>query len=296
LVLAHDARTRRNAIEHILPVQRSDFRELLGAVGEAPVAVRLLDLPLHELMPVEDGELEDVASRLDTRPEQLATRARLLRASNPVLGHRGSRLGLTFPELYEVQIRALFEANVDIGGHPLLQVVLPLVTCGEELRRLKTRIQHMAAKVCRERGVELPPFEVGAMVESPRACLIADEIAADADFLLFGSTGLTISTYAMFRDDAGRYLPFYLENDVFPSDPFVKLDERGVGELLRLGLERARRVKPDIVCGLAGGHASHPDAIRWCHEHGIDYVTCAPHRLPIARLAAAQAAVVQTEN
>ncbi len=296
LVLAPDARARRREVERILPPQRRDFRGLLETMPHRPVGVRLLDLPLHDFMPTERGELREVADWLETPFDQVVTRARRLQASNPDLGHRGCRVGLTFPELYEVQVRALFEAVADVGGHPRVEVIIPMVTCAEELIRLRRRIEHMARRVARERDVPAINFALGPMVESPRACLVADELAASADFFLFGTNDLTMTTFGMHRDDSGRFLPFYVDNDVLPSDPFVHLDQNTVGRLIQWATDAGRRVKPGLRCGLAGGHAGSPDAVEWAHRIGLDYVTCAPHRVPIARLAAARAAIVRGEN
>jgi pyruvate,orthophosphate dikinase len=294
MVLAYDARTRRRVVEHILPVQRQDFRSILEVAPDKPIAIRLLDLPLHDLMPVETADLASVAERLDTTVDQLAHRARLLRPSNPILGHRGCRLGITFPELYEVQIRALFEAAVELGSEQTLEIVIPLVTTAEEVKRLRRRIEQMVKQVCEERKAKAPSFEVGAMIESPKACLDAGKIAEHCDFILIGTTDLTISTFAIHRDDAGRYLPFYLEQGVLPADPFVELDDTSVGELIRLAVQRAREAKPGIRIGLGGGHANQPSIVGWCIRNGIDYITCDPHRLPMNRLAAAQAAIEDT--
>lgn len=291
LVLAPDAKARQREVESILPRQRRDFRGLLEVSPDRPVGIRLLDLPLHDFMPTEPAELRAVAEWLEAPFDQVVSRAQRLRATNPDLGHRGSRVGLTFPELYEVQVRALFEAMADVGGHPAVQVILPLVTCAEEIVRLRRRIEHMARRVARERGVEVMPFTVGPMVESPRACLVADELAAASDFFLFGTNDLTAMTYAIHRDDAGRFLPSYLDAEVLPADPFVRLDQRSVGRLVEFAVTAGRRVRPGLPCGLAGAHAGTPDAVEWAHRIGIDYVTCAPHRVPIARLAAAQAAL-----
>lgn len=296
LVLAPDARSRRREVERILPRQRRDFRALLEAAPDRPVGVRLLDLPLHDFMPSERAELREVAERLETPFDQVVTRAQRLRASNPDLGHRGCRVGLTFPELYEVQVRALFEAVADVGGHPRVEVIIPMVTCAEEMVRLRRRIAHTALRVSRERDVPEITFALGPMVESPRACLVAAELAESADFFLFGTNDLTMTTFGMHRDDSGRFLPFYIDNDVLPADPFVHLDQSTVGRLVEWAVEAGRRVKPDLRCGLAGGHAGSPDAVEWAHRVGLDYVTCAPHRVPIARLAAARAAIARGEN
>lgn len=296
LVLAPDAKARRREVESILPRQRRDFRALLEASAAQPVGVRLLDLPLHDFMPTERAELREVADWLETPFDQVVTRAQRLRANNPDLGHRGCRVGLTFPELYEVQVRALFEAVVDVGGHDRLQVIIPMVTCAEELTRLRRRIAHMARRVARERSVETIPFTLGPMVESPRACLAAGELAKAADFFLFGTNDLTMTTYGMHRDDSGRFLPFYVDNDVLPADPFVRLDQGTVGRLVEWAVEAGRAVRPGLPCGLSGAHAGTADAVEWAHRVGIDYVTCAPHRVPIARLAAARAAITGGED
>lgn len=291
LVLAPDAKARRAAVERILPSQRRDFRALLEAAGGRPVGIRLLDLPLHDFMPTEATELREVAARLGTPLDQLVTRAQRLRATNPQLGHRGCRVGLTFPELYEVQVRALFEAVVDLGAAAAPQVIIPFVTCAEELIRLRRRIEHMAQRVAGEGGVARIDFTLGPMVESPRACLSAAELAVASDFFLFGTNDLTVMTFGLHRDDAGRFLPFYLENDVLPADPFVRLDQGTVGRLVEAAVHHGRRARPGLPCGLAGGHSGSPDAVEWAHRIGLDYVTCAPHRVPIARLAAARAAL-----
>lgn len=291
LVYAPDERARREALDRILPAQRADFVELFAAVGKGPVAIRLLDLTLHDLTTADPEELHGVARALETHVDVLAHRTRQLRAANPLLGHRGCRLGLTFPELYEVQVRAAVEARLDTGAEIDLQIVVPLVTAVEEMVRLRRRVTFMIERVCGQRGVPPFPVAVGAMIEVPRACLIAGELAAACDFFLFGTNDLTITTFGFNRDDAGRFLPFYLENEVLPADPFVQLDEAGVGALVRLAVERGRAARPDLVCGLTGAQVGDPGGIEFCHRHGIDYVSCPPHTVPIARLAAAQAAI-----
>ena len=205
MVLAYDAPTRRRVVDHILPVQRKDFASVFEATGDRPIAIRLLDLPLHELMPEERADLGSVAARLETTVDQLANRARLLRPSNPVLGHRGCRLGLTFPELYEVQVRAVFEALADTATRPDLEFVIPLVTCAEEMKRLRRRINQMAQRVCEERRIAVPEFRIGAMLRRlAPACPLVRSPAFR--FHSFGTTDLTLTTYAIHRDDAGRYL------------------------------------------------------------------------------------------
>ncbi len=291
MVFADSVQSRRAVVDRILPVQRDDFRSILRVIGDRRLAVRLLDLPLHDIMPSAREDLADVAETLSIPVDVLVNRARVMRATNPMMGHRGCRLGLTFPEVYEIQVRALFEAALDVGGNPTLEVVVPLVTCAEELWRLRRRIAHMAARVFAEREAEPVPFTVGTMIESPRACLVADRIAEAADFFLFGMNDLTSATFCIHRDDAGRYLPFYLENAVLQGDPFVHLDREGVGQLIELAVRRGREARPGLVCGMSGAQTSDPDTIAFCHDLGLDYVTCAAHRVPVARLAAARAAV-----
>lgn len=291
MILADDDRARRAALDRILPVQRADFRAMFQAVGDRPIAIRLLDLPLHEFLTEVPSELENVADRLRTPLDVLVYKVRTLRPENPVLGHRGCRLGLTFPEVYEVQIRALVEAALDVGHEPNLQVVVPMVVAAEEMSRLRRRIRAHVARVCEERGAAPIECMIGAMIEVPRACLIADQLAPVSDFFLFGTNDLTITTFGTHREDASRFLPFYLENGLLRADPFVTLDRDGVGALITLAIERGRRVRPSLVCGLTGGQISDPASVDLCHRLGIDYVSCPPHHVPVARLAAAQAAV-----
>ena len=294
LALAPTVRARRGALERLLPVQRKAFGALFAVSGPGLTAFRLLDLPLHNLIPDDVTDLRPVAERFEVPFEQLAIRARSFRAKNPALGHRGCRLGLTFPELYEVQIRALFEAALDADEPGGIEIVLPMVTSLGEVQRMRRRIVQMSTRVATERGAEVPAWRLGVMVESPRACLIADDLADEADFFVFGTNDLTMGTFCMQRDDAARYLPFYLEHDVLDADPFSALDERSVGRLIVGAIERARAVKPGLVCGLSGAHAAHPDTTAWCHRNGLDFVAVAPHLVPIARHAAANAALEES--
>ena len=290
MVFAFGEPARRRVLERILPIQRDDFTALFEVTGDRPVAIRLLDIPLHDLVPAEAEEVEALASELRVPAATITQRMTQLKATNPLLGHRGCRLGLTFPEVYAVQIRAIFEAALAARVRPQVEVVIPLVTCAEEMRRLRRRIEHMVQTVATERGVPTPPVVVGAMMETPRACLVAGELAECSDFFLFGANDLTRSTFCMSRDDATRFLPFYLEHDVLPADPFVALDEAGVGALIGLAVERGRAAKPGLRCGLSGAQTGAPATVAFCHRVGLDYLTCPPHRLPVARLAAAQAA------
>lgn len=290
LVFAFADGARQRVLERILPVQRADFIELFSVSGQRPVGIRLLDIPLHDIVPVDASEVELVASELKVPVGTIQQRMIQLRATNPLLGHRGCRLGLTFPEVYAVQIRALFEAALEVAV-PRIDVIVPLVTCAEEMRRLRRRIEQQVQALATTHRVAPPVFTVGAMIETPRACMVAGELAECSDFFLFGANDLTRSTFCLSRDDASRFLPFYLEHDVLPADPFVALDEPGVGALIHLAVERGRAVKPGLRCGLSGAQAGAPATVAFCHRVGLDYLTCPPHRLPVARLAAAQAAV-----
>ncbi|MEE2785978.1 MAG: putative PEP-binding protein, partial [Myxococcota bacterium] len=296
MVLAYDQRTRRKVLDDLLPLQREDFRSMFAAMGTGSITIRLLDLPLHDLMPEDDGDFESIAQRLDTTVDHLSSRAGSLQAKNPILGHRGCRLGLTFPELYEVQVRALFEAVIESQYRAGVRILVPFVTAPDEMTRLRRRIEAISRQVTEERNTSLPTFEIGAMIESPRACIIADEIALVSDFLLFGTNDLTIGTHLLNRDDAGRFLNFYLEKGILDADPFVRLDEKGVGVLIDLAIKKVRDIRPGLPIGLAGAHANHPETVRWCCERSINYVTCAPHRLPMIRLAAAQAKLERTTD
>ena len=285
LVFADGARARAGVVARLLPIQREDFSALFKEAGDRLVGIRLLDIPLHDVVSDDRRELAETAKRLELPVDVLVTRARQLRAANPLLGHRGCRLGLTFPEVYEVQVRAAFEAALTAEIPPTLQIIIPLVTAAEEMRRLRRRIEHIAKQVARGRTLD---FTIGPMVESPRACLLADELVEFSDFLLFGINDLTSAVFYIHRDDAGRYLPFYLENDILEADPFVEMD-RSVATLIRGAITRARAKKPGLLCGLSGAQANSARTVALCHQLGLDYVTCAAHRVPIARLAAAQA-------
>ncbi|MCA9546903.1 MAG: pyruvate, phosphate dikinase [Myxococcales bacterium] len=295
MVLAFDGHARRSVVARIAPVQRADFKTLLEAAGPRPVAIRLLDLPLHDFMPDELDAFSSVADRLQVPANSLLTRAEQLRARNPQMGHRGCRLGLTFPEVYEVQLRALFEAAFDVTERGELQIVLPLVTSVEEVRRLRRRIDAVARSVSEAAGQPVPAYTVGAMIESPRACLLGGPLAEVSDFFLFGTNDLTSATFCMHRDDAGRFLPFYLENAVLPADPFVRLDTEAVVRLIGLAVQEGRARRPELVCGLSGAQANSPETVRVAARLGLDYVSVAAHRVPVARLAAAQAAAEERD-
>jgi pyruvate,orthophosphate dikinase len=296
MILADSREERDRALAELLPMQRNDFRAILEAMQGLPVTIRLLDPPLHEFLPQDDEEIAEVARAAGTDPAKLRQRAIAMREANPMLGHRGCRLGISFPEIYEMQARAIFEAAIEIeqsGGKATeLEIMIPLVGFRSELEFLKSRIAAVAEDVKRERG-RIPSFIVGTMIELPRAALKADEIAETAEFFSFGTNDLTQTTLGMSRDDAGTFLNEYLAKGIIARDPFVSLDTQGVGELIRIAVERGRSTRARLKLGICGEHGGDPDSIRFCHQVGLDYVSCSPFRVPVARLAAAQAAVLQ---
>ena len=263
-------------------------------MGDLPVTIRLLDPPLHEFLPHGEAELAEVAEALETDVEAMRQRAAALAEANPMLGHRGCRLGISYPEIYEMQARAIFEGALavaaEMGAAPVPEIMIPLVGMRKELEITRAQIEAVAARVFKEAGREIE-YSVGTMIELPRAAIIADRIAEVADFFSFGTNDLTQTTFGLSRDDAGKFLPLYVEKDILPKDPFVSLDIEGVGALVRLASERGRATKPDIKLGICGEHGGDPSSIAFCQEIGLDYVSCSPYRVPVARLAAAQAAL-----
>jgi pyruvate,orthophosphate dikinase len=294
MILA-DARAERDAaLAMLLPMQRGDFEKIFRAMEGLPVTVRLLDPPLHEFLPQKEDEIVEVARAAGTTPAKLRARLIALRETNPMLGHRGCRLGVTYPEIYEMQARAIFEAALAVeaaGGQPVApEIMIPLVGFRSEFDMLRERIAAVAASIARERG-KCPEYLVGTMIELPRAALRAGEIAQSAEFFSFGTNDLTQTALGMSRDDAGTFLSEYLAKGLISRDPFVSIDEDGVGELVRIAVERGRAARPGIKLGICGEHGGDPQSIRFCHAAGLDYVSCSPFRVPIARVAAAQAAL-----
>src|SRR6476619_3356015 len=294
MILADDQTTRRNALARILPMQRADFVELFEIMRGRPVTIRLLDPPLHEFLPHGDEEIRAVAQAMRADPKKLAGRAQELAEFNPMLGFRGCRIAIAYPEIAEMQARAIFEAAVEAGkrtGKPVVpEVMVPLIATKAELDIVKARIDAMAQAVMKESGVKLN-YQVGTMIELPRAALIADEIAQSAEFFSFGTNDLTQTTFGISRDDAASFLGIYTARGILPGDPFVSIDRDGVGALVRIGVERGRRVRKNLKVGICGEHGGDPASVAFCHEVGLDYVSCSPFRVPIARLAAAQAAL-----
>ncbi len=294
MIVADDEEGRRAALDKILPMQRDDFAEIFRIMAGLPVTVRLLDPPLHEFLPHTDGEIGDVAAAAGMEPAVLRLRVNQLRESNPMLGHRGCRLGITYPEIYEMQARAIFEAALDVGAElgatveP--EVMLPLIATRKEFDMLRAKVDRVADQLAVERG-ERPAYLVGTMIELPRAALRAGEIAEGAEFFSFGTNDLTQTTFGISRDDAAAFLDDYIRHEIFVGDPFVSLDVDGVGELVEIAAERGRESRSDLKLGICGEHGGDPASVVFCHRIGLDYVSCSPYRVPIARLAAAQAAL-----
>jgi pyruvate,orthophosphate dikinase len=294
MILADSEAGRREALAKLLPEQRSDFAEIFAVMAGLPVTIRLLDPPLHEFLPHGDGEFAEVAEAAGVSVDALKRRASELHEFNPMLGHRGCRLGVTYPEIYEMQARAIFEAAIIVaeesGAAPIPEVMIPLVATKRELELMKAIVDKEAQAVFAEKGRTIE-YLVGTMIELPRAALKAGEIAEVGEFFSFGTNDLTQTTIGISRDDAGRFLTQYVDKGIFARDPFVSLDVEGVGELIEIAAERGRKTRPGIKLGICGEHGGDPASIAFCEQTGLDYVSASPYRVPIARLAAAQAAL-----
>jgi pyruvate, orthophosphate dikinase len=294
MIMARDEAGRRAALARLLPFQRDDFHKLFRIMAGMPVTIRLLDPPLHEFLPHADAELALVATALGSDVESMRRRAMELAEANPMLGHRGCRLGITYPEIYEMQARAIFEGAIAVtkesGTAPIPEVMIPLIAGRKELEITRAQVDRVAKQVFAETGTAIE-YTVGTMIELPRACLLADQIAELADFFSFGTNDLTQTVFGLSRDDAGKFLPAYIEQGILARDPFVSIDIEGVGEMVRIACEKGRAVKPDLKLGICGEHGGDPASIAFCEAVGLDYVSCSPYRVPIARLAAAQAAL-----
>ncbi|MEM9225179.1 MAG: pyruvate, phosphate dikinase [Pseudomonadota bacterium] len=298
MILASDKAGRVAALDKLLPMQRSDFVDIFRIMGDLPATIRLLDPPLHEFMPHGDAEMDEVAEAAGVEASVLKSQAAALHESNPMLGHRGCRLGITYPEIYEMQARAIFEAAVlvskETGSKPVPEVMIPLVATRKELDILKAVVDRAASAVFEETGVTLD-YLVGTMIELPRAALRAGKIAETAEFFSFGTNDLTQTTLGISRDDAGRFLPAYEEQGIYEKDPFVTIDQDGVGELVKTAAARGRETRASIKLGICGEHGGDPASVMFCHNIGLEYVSCSPYRVPIARLAAAHAALIEAK-
>jgi pyruvate,orthophosphate dikinase len=297
MILSDDEKSRRTALAKLLPMQRNDFLELFEIMEGRPVTIRLLDPPLHEFLPHGEEEIAEVAAAMGADPKKLADRARELHEFNPMLGFRGCRIAIAYPEIAEMQARAIFEAAAEAAkrtGKPVKpEVMVPLIATKAEFDLVKKRIDAMAEAVSKETGAKLD-YDVGTMIELPRACLMAGEIAESAEFFSFGTNDLTQTTFGISRDDAASFLGIYTARGILGSDPFVSIDQSGVGELVKIGVERGRKTRSKLKVGICGEHGGDPASVAFCHEAKLDYVSCSPFRVPIARLSAAQAALGKT--
>jgi len=296
MIMAEDLEGRKKALEKLLPIQRQDFYEIFKVMGERPVTIRLLDPPLHEFVPHELDAQKEMAERLGISVVAVKQKVESLHEFNPMLGHRGCRLGITYPEITEMQARAIIEAAAQCyaeGIKVFPEIMIPLIGTETEFNNQKKIIDRVANEVQKEKDVTIN-FLVGTMIEIPRATLVADKIAETAEFFSFGTNDLTQMAFGYSRDDAGKFLYDYFENKILPSDPFQTIDQEGIGQLIILGVEKGRKTRPDLKIGICGEHGGDPDSVKFCHRVGLDYVSCSPFRVPIARLAAAQAVIEDT--
>jgi pyruvate,orthophosphate dikinase len=292
-LVAPSPEARKRALQELAKMQVSDFEGILRVMDGKPVIIRLLDPPMHEFLPKEEKDIRSLAERLGMKFEELKAYIESLQEFNPMLGHRGVRLGITHPDLYDMQVEAIFRAAAKLkkeGLNPKPEVMIPLVGHVNEMRIMRERVVEIARKVMAEEGVEIH-FKVGTMVEVPRAAITADEIAREAEFFSFGTNDLTQMTFGYSRDDAGKFIREYLERRILPEDPFETIDRNGVGELMRIAVEKGRKTRPDLSVGICGEHGGESRSVHFCHEIGLDYVSASPWRIPVARLAAAQAAL-----
>jgi len=291
MILADDEAGRRRALAKLLPMQRDDFKGILEIMGSLPVTIRTLDPPLHEFLPNRDGEIEELAEVMGVPVQRLRDKVKVLHEFNPMLGHRGCRLGISYPEITEMQARAIFEAACALrkeGKNPFPEVMIPLVGSLQELSVQRAIVESVAQSTMRSCGVKVR-YLIGTMIELPRACLVANEIAKEAEFFSFGTNDLTQTCLGLSRDDAGKFLPSYVLSGLLSEDPFISIDRDGVGALMRIAVKKGRQERPDLEMGICGEHGGDPKSVAFCHEIGLDYVSCSPYRVPIAKLAAAQA-------
>lgn len=293
MILSDDTEGRKKALVKLLPMQKSDFIEIFRVMKGLPVTIRLLDPPLHEFLPHAEEDIRALAASMEVPVEKLKARNKALEEFNPMLGHRGCRLGVTYPEIYEMQVRAIMEAACELSKQKIKiipEIMIPLVGHVNELRMMRELTVKTADEVQKRYNTKVS-YTVGTMIELPRAAITADEIAAHADFYSFGTNDLTQTAFGLSRDDAGRFLPYYVEKGILENDPFVTLDQKGIGVLMKIGVEKGRKVKKHMKMGICGEHGGDPQSVEFCHKIGLNYVSCSPYRVPIARLAAAQASL-----
>ena len=293
MILAEDEAGRRRALDKLLPIQKQDFKSILKIMGDLPVTIRTLDPPLHEFLPKTEGEIAELAKIMGVAKETLTTKVEVLQEFNPMLGQRGCRLGISYPEITEMQARAVFQAACELrqeGKNPFPEVMIPLVATRQELRLQRDIVERVAEETMKSYGAKVR-FMIGTMIELPRACLVADQIAQEAEFFSFGTNDLTQTCLGLSRDDAGKFLPSYVVEGVFPEDPFVSIDQEGVGALMRTAVQKGRKTRKALEIGICGEHGGEPRSVAFCHDIGLDYVSCSPYRVPVAKLAAAQAAL-----
>jgi pyruvate,orthophosphate dikinase len=297
MILAKDEDGRRRALSKLLPMQRSDFEGIFKAMDGLPVTIRLLDPPLHEFLPHDDVNQREMAIEMGLTYEGIKHRVDDLHEANPMMGHRGCRLGITYPEITEMQARAILEAALNVkaqGVSPKVEIMIPLVGTVREFNSQAKVIRDTAEAVFAERNSAIE-FMVGTMIETPRGALVADSIGKQAEFFSFGTNDLTQMTMGFSRDDVGKFLPHYLKAGMYENDPFQSIDQKGVGLLVKMGVDKGRSVRPNLKIGVCGEHGGDPASVEFFHRAGLDYVSCSPFRVPIARLAAAQAAIVNAK-
>jgi pyruvate,orthophosphate dikinase len=295
MILAGTKQEREKALKKLLPYQRDDFIGIFKALNGLPATIRFLDPPLHEFLPHDHEQQKELAEKLNVPVEQIARRVNELHEFNPMLGHRGCRLGISYPEISEMQARAIFEAAVEVQASGIKvrpEIMIPLVGFPRELKLQIDIVRRVADEVAKKKKTKFE-YLVGTMIEIPRACLLADEIARDAEFFSFGTNDLTQTTLGMSRDDSGSFLPHYAELDIIDTNPFASIDQRGVGKLMEMTRDLGRKTRPKIKLGICGEHGGEPNSVKFCHRLGLAYVSCSPFRIPIARLAAAQAAIAE---
>jgi len=293
MILEEDEAGRRKALDKLLPMQRGDFEGIFAAMHDLPVTVRLLDPPLHEFLPHEDEAQQDMADEMGISLAEVKEKVNALSEQNPMLGHRGCRLGNTYPEITEMQTRAIIEAALNLKKKGIVakpEIMVPLTGTLAEMKMQETIVRETIKKVFDEYGDSIDHL-VGTMIEVPRAALVADEIAQSAEFFSFGTNDLTQMTFGYSRDDVSKFLPIYIEKGLLKNDPFQVLDQEGVGQLVAMGIQKGRKTKPNLKVGICGEHGGEPSSIEFCHRQGMDYVSCSPFRVPIARISTAQANV-----